>query len=116
MSDDYELLTAPWHGEMCDTPLRAGDSDRSRDQRTVRLLDQACEHLTTAYIAESMGDGSRFGVACDEIEAFFARMSTADLRQMVMLLVSPHATDRARFATQQIPDTVPTDWTKGSTS
>lgn len=109
MSDDYELLHAPWHSGTEDTPLREGGAET----HLVELLDAVCEHLTTAYIAENMGDQGAFNAAQAATNRYLDELPRTDLYQMAMFAVAKHATDRAAFSAREIPDAVPTEWLKG---
>jgi len=116
MNDDYRLLRAPWHGEPCDTPLRAGNDDSVETSHAVRAIDEVCEQLTTCYIAENMGDRAAYLQASRRLQGLMRGMSDREMQEMVMVLVSPHATARAEFAVDEIPSGVPAEWLKGGTS
>ena len=113
MSDDYDLLVAPWHVPSEDTPLRHGDEGRSNDTHTITLLDQLCELMTTTYIAERMGNRTAFAKAAEATARFVEQLPPCDLWQMAMFAVTSHATLRAAFCAEQIPQGVPPEWLSG---
>lgn len=114
MTDDYDLLVAPWHVGAYDTPLRHGPDGRSEDARTIGLLDQLCELVTTTYVAERMGDQKAFVDSADVALRFLEQLPVSDLHQMAMFAVAMHATQRAAFCVEQIPDDVPPEWLGGA--